>query len=154
MAAPLLRAAVVAAETPKDRSGATITEQLCRVPAFPRPNPARVLKSVVLRIAIDLRFSDDEILSAYMARVYLGHGHYGMTAAAHYYFDRAPDELSLAESALLAGMIRSPNRYSPLLHPTRAIERRNRVLGSMRDRNFISESEFTEAARRPLGPGG
>jgi penicillin-binding protein 1A len=75
---------------------------------------------------------------------------YGLTAGARGYFSKSPGDLSVAEAATLAGIVRSPYRYSPLENPVPALERRNLVLEQMRAFKFITDKEFAAAVRAPL----
>jgi penicillin-binding protein 1A len=106
---------------------------------------------LLLTLQIEYKFSKEEILQLYLNQIYFGGGAYGVEAAGKLYFDKHAQELNLPECALLAGLIRSPNRYSPLRNPELARERRTHVLKRMRIMGFINEAEEAEAngARLP-----
>jgi penicillin-binding protein 1B len=103
---------------------------------------------------LERRYRKGEILETYLNAVYLGqHGQasvYGIAAAARSYFGKGVDRLTLAEGALLAGMIRAPNSYSPVQNPERARERRDAVLQRMRDLGVIDEAARASAAGEPI----
>ena len=90
------------------------------------------------------------ILKAYVNRIYFGSGTYGIEASSQTYFGKAASKLNLPESATLAGLIRSPNRFSPLNNPEGSLRERNTVLGRMRDLGFITTLQYDEAAASPL----
>src|SRR5262249_6965760 len=98
------------------------------------------------------RYSKDEVLQLYLNQIYFGGGAYGVEAAARLYFDKHARELNLAECALLAGLIRSPNRYSPVNSVEIARDRRATVLRRMKDLGFISEAEEKQPAESPILP--
>ena len=85
-----------------------------------------------------------------MNQIYLGHGAYGVQAAARTYFRKDISEITIAESALLAGMPQAPGKYSPLLNPKRAKERQLYVLKRMLENRYISAAQLSEAAATPL----
>ncbi|HSN67862.1 MAG TPA: PBP1A family penicillin-binding protein, partial [Thermoanaerobaculia bacterium] len=132
------------------QGGSTITQQLAKT-RFLTADRTFTRKGVeaVLAVLIEMRLSKDEILEAYLNDVYLGHYKgrqvIGVDEAARVYFDKDADELTIAESALLAGMIRAPNRDNPESNPDVARERRNAVLATMRDREWITGDEYDDA---------
>src|SRR5438270_248776 len=83
--------------------------------------------------------------------VSLGQGEFGFEAAAQFYFGKHIGDLTLSEAALLAGLPKTPTAYSPLLHPERAVQRRNQVLLAMIDNHKISREEYEHARAAPLG---
>ena len=101
-----------------------------------------------------MRYSKQQILEMYLNKIYFGQegfrGIYGIEEAAGFYFSKPAKDISLAEAALLAGIIRSPNGYSPLRNPKAAKERRNAVLARMRHLEMIREDEFHKAANAPV----
>ncbi|MDQ8165938.1 MAG: transglycosylase domain-containing protein, partial [Gemmatimonadota bacterium] len=116
--------------------GSTIAQQLAKNLFLSADRtPLRKLREAALSVTLELRHTKREILEAYLNEIYLGRdgsaGIHGVGAGAHYYFGKSVGQLSLSESALLAGMIRSPNRLAPTRHPRAARERRNLVLGLM-----------------------
>ena len=134
------------------REGAsTITQQLARN-SFPLggKNIHRKLLEAAMAFRIETEMNKEEILEAYMNRIYFGSGTYGVEAASQTYFGKSAAKLNLQESATLAGLIRSPNRFSPLNNPEGSIRERNTVLGRMRDLGLISQISYDEAIAAPL----
>jgi penicillin-binding protein 1A len=117
-------------------------------------NPARTYKRKVrealLSLQIEREFSKEEILYLYLNQIYLGHGQYGVEAASRTYFGKKASELSIAESAVLAGLAQAPSKDSPIKHIDRAKARQKYVLERMREEGFISDQEYQEALAQPL----
>ncbi|MEI8310083.1 MAG: transglycosylase domain-containing protein, partial [Verrucomicrobiota bacterium] len=134
------------------REGAsTITQQLARK-SFPLggKNLHRKLIEAALAFRIETELSKEEILEAYMNRIYFGSGTYGIESASQTYFGKQASRLSLHEAATLAGLIRSPNRFSPLNNPQGSVRERNAVLGRMCDIGLITHSQRDEAQTEEL----
>ncbi len=138
------------------REGAsTLTMQLART-LFPEevPGSQRTLhrKLLEVRVAweIEGRYTKDEILELYLNHVYMGGGAYGVEAAAHHYFHRSASELTLEQSALLAGLLRAPAYYDPRRHPERARQRRNLALTLMEEQGLADSGEVASARERRL----
>jgi len=133
------------------QGGSTLTQQLAKTIFLTRKKTlGRKFREVLLTLQIESRYSKDEILQLYLNQIYFGGGAYGVEAASRLYFDKHTQELSLAECALLAGLIRSPNRYSPTNNPDLARDRRATVLRRMSDLKFITEAEEKEAVETPV----
>ncbi|MCG3205554.1 MAG: Penicillin-binding protein 2D [Elusimicrobia bacterium] len=133
------------------QGGSTLTQQLAKTIFLTRQKTlGRKFKEMLLTLQIEHRYSKDEILQLYLNQIYFGGGAYGVEAAARLYFDKHTPELNLAECALLAGLIRSPNRYSPANNIQIAQDRRATVLRRMRELQFISESEEKQANATPI----
>ncbi|HEY3317308.1 MAG TPA: PBP1A family penicillin-binding protein [Coriobacteriia bacterium] len=130
----------------KAQGGSTITQQYVKN-AF--TNQERTLKRKVqeamLAYQVEKRFSKEHILEMYLNTIYFGHGAYGVERASEVYFGKPVGKLDVAESAMLAGVIKSPGRYSPRIDPEAARKRRRVVLSQMRDQGFIDASTFAEA---------
>lgn len=94
--------------------------------------------------------SKDAILGAYLNQIYLGHGVYGIGTAAEWYFGKRASQLTLAESALLAGMIKGPAFYDPVSTPDQALERRNVVLSDMLQYGMITTAQYDQAVATPV----
>ncbi len=105
----------------------------------------RQFEEVRVANAIERKFNHPQILTMYLNRVYLSTNTYGIEAGANLYFGKHASDLSLEEAALLVGLIRAPNRYSPKLHPERAIERRNSVLDEMVNQGSVSRADADRA---------
>ncbi len=129
----------------------TITQQLARgLFLHPRKLWRRKLQEIFLAIEIERRYSKEEILALYCNQVYTGHGRYGVEAAARFYFGKPARELTLPEAALLAGVLRRPESYSPLRDPERSLARRNYVLSRMEELGFVTREQAEAARRQPL----
>lgn len=134
------------------REGAsTITQQLARN-SFPLggKNIHRKLLEAAMAFRIETELNKEEILEAYINRIYFGSGTYGIEAASQTYFGKSAANLNIPEAATLAGLIRSPNRFSPLNNPEGSVRERNTVLGRMHDLGFITQGEYDEAIATPL----
>jgi penicillin-binding protein 1B len=136
--------------------GSTITQQLAKnLFLTASRTPLRKLREAALSIALELRHTKPEILEAYLNEIYLGRDGaaaiHGVGAAARFYFGKPASQLGVSESALLAGMIRSPNRLAPTRHPRAVRERRSLVLGLMLAQGRISNAsaERARGARVP-----
>ena len=135
--------------------GSTITQQLARnLYLSARRSPLRKLREAAIALALEARYSKSAILEAYLNEIYLGQDGAaairGVGRAAQFYFGKNAGDLSLAESALLAGMIRGPNLYSPVRNSEVARERRDLVLRLMREQGRIDARAAESAARSPL----
>ncbi|MDR1192267.1 MAG: transglycosylase domain-containing protein [Verrucomicrobiales bacterium] len=136
----------------KVSSGAsTITQQLARNSAemFDRTYD-RKIKEIFLAARIERHFTKDQILTYYLNRIFFGANIYGVGAAADAYFGKSPRDLTLSESALLAGIIAGPNSISPWRNPARARAARAKVLRRMVSAGFITQAAADAAGREPL----
>jgi penicillin-binding protein 1A len=128
------------------QGGSTITQQLVRNLYISKERTLqRKLKEACLAIKLSRARSRDWILSQYMNQVYYGNHAYGIEAAAQTYFSKHAHDLTLVESALLAGLPQAPSVYDPLHRPAAAIERRDQVLRAMRDYGTINEARYEKA---------
>jgi penicillin-binding protein 1A len=131
--------------------GSTITQQLARQSFLTRDKTyRRKLKEAVLAARIEQQFSKPQILEMYLNKVYFGDGLYGVEAAARGYFGKHASDVTLAEAALLAGLIQSPSAYAPTAYPDRAVARRNVVLGTMLSNDAITAAQCEQAKRAPV----
>ncbi|MGC2422093.1 MAG: PBP1A family penicillin-binding protein [Candidatus Acidiferrales bacterium] len=110
----------------------------------------RKIQETILALQIERHYTKEQILTMYCNQIYLGSGNYGFEAASEYYFSKPVDQLTLAQAATLAAIIRGPN-YSPVLHPDRALARRNLVLSLMQHNGKISRAQAEAARNEPLG---
>ncbi len=110
----------------------------------------RKLKEFKLTRQLEKKYSKDEILEKYLNTIYFGHSCFGLQSAAEFYFDKQPGELDLADAAILAGLIKSPNNYSPFKHPENCVSRKKVVLSAMLAQGHITEEERAEAIAKPL----
>ncbi|MBF0572313.1 MAG: penicillin-binding protein 1A [Desulfamplus sp.] len=128
------------------QGGSTITQQVTKSFLLtPERTYKRKIKEVILAYRIDKTFSKDDILFLYLNQIYLGHGAYGVEAAAQNYFGKHANELNLAECAMLAGLPQAPSRYSPFKHPELAKERQLYVLKRMKEEGYISTDDMNQA---------
>ena len=133
------------------QGGSTITQQLARTLFLTSERTLqRKIKEALLAVQIERRYKKEEILEMYLNQVYFGHGAYGAEQAARAYFGKHVEELTLPESALLAGLPRAPSQYSPRTDPEKARTRRNTVLEKMADNGFVRRAEAAEAASTPV----
>ncbi len=132
--------------------GSTITQQLAKV-LFLTPDRSfeRKVKEALLALELEKRYSKDRLLEIYLNQIYLGHGAYGVEAAARTYFGASVQELTLSQAALLAALPRAPGNYSPFEHPDVARRRRAVVLTRMVEQGYITPEQAKRANAAPLG---
>ncbi|PYI43064.1 MAG: hypothetical protein DMF12_04835 [Verrucomicrobia bacterium] len=148
----ILRALVRDITSGSAREGASsITQQLARnsLPLGGRTVSRKVLEAMVA-LRIERQFTKQQILELYVNRIYFGTGCYGVETASQLYFGKSASKLNLSEAALLAGLIRSPNRFSPLKNPEGAAMQRNAVLDRMVALKKITPAEAEEAKRTKI----
>jgi penicillin-binding protein 1A len=133
------------------QGGSTITQQLAKN-LFLSPDRTfrRKLQELSLALWLELQFTKDEILTLYLNRVYFGAGAYGVDAASHRYFAKPARALSLAEAAVLAGLLKAPSRYSPSRNPEDAGLRARVVIDAMEKSRFITSFEAARARRETV----
>jgi len=134
------------------QGGSTITQQLVRnaYPDLRDRSLVRKVKEASLAAQLEERMTKDQILEAYLNRVYFGAGYYGVEAASRGYFGRHVADLSLAQAATLAGLIREPEGANPRNSPDRAVQRRNTVLQQMVSLDMVSPTSAAKATRTAL----
>jgi penicillin-binding protein 1A len=133
------------------QGGSTITQQVVKsLLLTPERSFARKIREAILAFKIEKYLSKEDILYLYLNQIYLGHGAYGVAAAAENYFGKSIGELNLAESALLAGLAQAPSKYSPFNHPEQAKKRQIYILDRMAEDGVISNGELVEALQKPL----
>jgi penicillin-binding protein 1A len=129
----------------------TITQQLAKTLFLtPRKTIVRKIKEAILAFQLERRYTKDEILELYLNQVYFGSGAYGVQSAAQFFFGKPVQELNLSECALIAGMPKSPSRYSPLVNKALARKRRNIVLEQMHQLKIITTEEYDQAANSDI----
>lgn len=135
----------------KAQGGSTITQQYVKQ-AFVTSEKTlrRKIQEAILAQRVERRYSKDEILELYLNTIYFGHGAYGVEAASRAYFAKGVDKLSVAEAAMIAGVIKSPGRYSPYLEPENAKLRRDTVLKQMLGEGYIDQATYDEAVASPI----
>jgi penicillin-binding protein 1A len=135
------------------QGGSTLTQQLAKnLFLSPEKTVRRKVQEVLLALWLERTYSKNDILSAYLNRVYLGAGTYGVDAAARTYFNKSARTLSLQESAIIAGLLKAPSRYSPLENRAEAETRARVVLKAMEDVGFITPQQRADAANMPPTP--
>ncbi|HYE52253.1 MAG TPA: penicillin-binding protein 1A [Azospirillaceae bacterium] len=135
------------------QGGSTITQQLAKnLFLSPEQTAKRKIQEALLALWMERRYSKNQILTAYLNRVYLGSGTYGVDAAARTYFDKPATQVSLREAAVLAGLLKAPSRYAPTANPDLADQRMEVVLTTMREAGFITEAEMQAVLRTPPAP--
>ena len=144
---------------PRIVSGAsTITQQLVRllyedeVVEFKTRELSnrRKIKEARLAIQLERHYKKEEIFEAYINYIYFGYGRFGIVEASRYYFSKELKELTALETAMLAALIKSPARFSPINKKEAALERRNLVLLLMKENKFISQSEYEKLTKEPI----
>ena len=110
----------------------------------------RKLQEWKLTRALEKRYDKDEILEKYLNVIYFGHNCFGLRYAAEFYFNKQPHELDLADSAILAGLVKSPNNYSPFKNPQACLKRKETVLSFMLKNGKITQKQKDEAIQKPL----
>ncbi|GBC63001.1 penicillin-binding protein [Desulfonema ishimotonii] len=133
------------------QGGSTITQQVTKSFLLtPEKKFSRKIKEAILAYRIDKKLTKEQILHLYLNQIYLGHGAYGVEAAAENYFGKPVKELTLAECAVLAGLPQAPSRYSPFKHPEFARDRQKYVLNRMVIGGYITREQADEAFSAPL----
>jgi penicillin-binding protein 1A len=135
----------------KVQGASTLTMQLARN-LFLSPDRSfyRKVQETLLAIQIERRFTKPQIFTLYANQIFLGHGAYGYEAASEYYFSKPAKQLKLEEAALLAGLPKAPQYYSPVTHPDRALKRRNLVLNAMLEDGKITAAQAAQARSKPI----
>ncbi|HEX9079379.1 MAG TPA: transglycosylase domain-containing protein, partial [Desulfuromonadaceae bacterium] len=135
----------------KKEGASTITQQVAKSMLLtPEKKYSRKLKEAILATRMEKTLSKDEILYIYLNQIYLGAGAYGVQLAAETYFAKDVDQLNLAEMAILAGLPKAPNSYSPIKHLEKAKERQAYVLERMVKEGYITQSEADHAKSLPI----
>jgi penicillin-binding protein 1A len=133
------------------QGGSTITQQLARnVFLNKKKKVIRKIAEVILALQLERRYTKEEILEFYLNQVYWGHNAYGIESASNLYFGKNANQLSLAEAALLVGMLRGPEMYSPFVNPKKARWRQEIVLGRLLKLGLINEEEYYNAKDQPI----
>jgi penicillin-binding protein 1A len=133
------------------QGASTITQQLARNCFLSTDKKVmRKLREIMLAFKLETIYSKDEILEMYLNKVYFGAGAYGLQAAANTFFGKDVSQLSLAESALIAGLVQSPDNYNPLIHLDRSLERQKIVLESMVCTGYIDEVTVKKTFEVPV----
>ena len=136
------------------QGGSTLTQQLARQSFLTSDKTLRrKLKETVLAWRLEREFTKDQILEMYLNKVYFGDGLYGIEAASLGFFGKHARDLDVAESAMLAGLVKSPSTYAPTINLDRAVSRRNVVLQAMRDSHAIDRATYEPRGAKPPAAG-
>ncbi|MEZ5691877.1 MAG: PBP1A family penicillin-binding protein [Rickettsiales bacterium] len=128
------------------QGGSTITQQVAKnVFLTPERTLSRKFREILLAFKLEYKFSKQEILSIYLNRVYLGSGTYGIDAAAKRYFEKSARDLNLAESAIIAGLLKAPSRYAPNRNPKNSQKRANQILVNMKNAGYLNDNQLRKA---------
>ena len=128
------------------QGGSTVTQQVAKnVFLTPERSASRKIQEILLAFWLEARFSKKEIMAIYLNRVYLGAGTFGVDAAAKRYFNKSGRDLNLEESALLAGLLKAPSRYSPASSSQRARDRMHQVLVNMEDAGYLTNKQVAQS---------
>jgi len=150
----ILNAALYIARTGRVRGGSTITQQVVRnvdVTGVSREvSLQRKMKEAIIALQLERQYTKDEILELYLNMLFLGISAHGVEAASQQYFSKSVRDLTLSESAMLAGLARAPNAQQPFRNFQNALTRRNIVLDQMREHRFITEQEHAQAMAEDL----
>jgi len=137
------------------QGGSTITQQVVKnVLLDPERTYRRKIRETILARKLEQSLTKDEILTLYLNHIYLGHGRHGIEEAARYYFGKKARALDLPESALLAGIVAAPERFSPRKNPEKALDRRRYVVSQMLGKGFVTQElhDAVNAAALRLAP--
>lgn len=135
------------------QGGSTLTQQLAKTSFLSSDRDLkRKAQEVIIAFWLEGWLTKDEILSRYLSSVYFGDGVYGLRAASRHYFGRQPEQLSLAQSAMLAGLVQAPSRLAPTKNLPAAQKRARMVLAAMVDTNVISAAQSRAALAAPARP--
>ncbi len=148
----LARAAVQLATTGKKKGGgSTITMQVAKNFFLTREKSfSRKFSEILLALKIESSLSKEQIFELYINKIYLGHRSYGIQAASYVYYGEDINQISLAQLAMIAGLPKAPSSFNPIRNPTRAIERRNWIIGRMLGLDYISKTEHDQAIAQPV----
>jgi 1A family penicillin-binding protein len=131
--------------------GSTITMQLVKNLFLSHKRAVtRKIAEGVLAIRLEQILSKDQILEMYLNQVYWGHNNYGVQTAARSYFNKSAENLTLAESAMMAALIQAPEEYSPFVNMNKAKEQQKIVLGRMKDLGWIAQQDYDNALKQPI----
>ena len=134
----------------KSQGGSTITMQLTRNFFLSSEKTfKRKLAEVLLALRVEKTLTKEQILELYLNQIFFGHRSYGVVAAAANYYGKDLDQLTVAEMAMLAGLPKAPSSNNPITNPERALERRNYILGRMRELGYLDQPQYEVAVRAP-----
>ena len=137
------------------QGGSTITQQLAKNLFYsPQRTMGRKFKEALAAMVLEVKYTKQEILESYLNEIYLGQAGfvsiYGVSEAAHRYFGKTLQELTVEEVAMIAGLVKGPNSYAPTKHPESAKQRRDVVLRRLRETGILTEETWTRATHTPV----
>lgn len=142
----------IVSDSHQQTGGSTITQQVAKNYFLSSEQTfERKLTEMFLARKIENDLTKDEIMTLYVNKIYLGQGAYGIRAGARRYYNKELNELTLSEMAMLAGLPKAPSEFNPVVNPTRALERRNWILGRMKSEGYISQQDYEEAVSQDIG---
>ncbi|TDI84567.1 MAG: PBP1A family penicillin-binding protein [Caldithrix sp.] len=135
----------------KKEGASTLTQQLARQLYLSLEKTyTRKIKELITAIQIERTYTKPEILEMYLNHMYFGHSAYGAQSAAITFFGKDLQDIDVDESAILIGVLKAPNRYSPIRYPNRCLTRRNIVLRSMHEMNYIDDEMYANLVQKPI----
>lgn len=141
----------------KLQGGSTITQQLVKLSVFSTSAKDQTIKRKIQEIwlarGVESDYTKRDILALYLNKVFLANNTYGFGTAARYYFNKTPEQLTIAQAALFAGMVQAPSTYNPIANPENATNRRNVVLHAMLTNNKITQEQYDAAIATPITDG-
>ena len=144
--------AEVVTDDESQTGGSTITMQVAKNYFLSSERTLnRKLTELFLARKIEDELSKNDILTLYVNKIYLGEGAYGIRAAAKKYYSKSLENLTVAEMAMLAGLPKAPSKYNPVANPSRALTRRNWIIGRMHELGYINKAQHDEAINAPIG---
>ena len=136
--------------------GSTLTQQLAKT-LYPRKEHASKVELIWIKlrewitaIKLERNYTKEEIVDMYLNAVFFGSNSYGIQSASLFFFGKNPIDLKVEESAVLVGMVNKPTRYNPAINPDKALERRNLILGRMRDKEYLTREECDSLRNLPI----
>lgn len=136
------------------QGASTITQQVAKnIFLTPNKTVRRKVQELLLAFWLEHKFTKNQIMALYLNRVYFGSGNYGANAASNWYFNKSVYDLNVREAAILAGMLKAPNRYNPILHRKSALERAQTVLMKMNNNDYLTEQQYQAALKLPVSDG-
>lgn len=135
----------------KKRGGSTITMQVARNFFLTKKKTyTRKINEILLALKIEKELSKEKILELYLNKIFLGHRSYGVVAAAQRYYGKSLAELTIAQSASIAGLPKAPSQDNPISNPERSLRRRDHILGRMKFHGYISDEQYQTAISAPV----
>lgn len=146
-----IRAVITNVTTGTMHGASSLTQQLTKNMFLSTEQTiSRKLEEAIIASHLEKKFTKEEIMEFYVNNIYYGHGNYSLESASQYYFQKSNKELSIAQIAVLAGVINNPTKYDPISNPENALHRRNRILDKMLEQNFITKEVHDKETAKEL----